>query len=165
MSMGLEAGLVLPPDQGRLVWIAGLGARCLIDGERTGGRFALVEHPLEPGALGAPLHTHSREDEFSYVLEGEVGVQLGDRELVATPGTLVFKPRGIAHTFWNRGARRARLLELISPAGFERYFAEIAEAMAQQPPDLARLPAIAAQYGLSLDLGSIRALREKHGLR
>lgn len=163
--MGLDEGLVLPPDQGRLVWIAGLGARCMIDGERTDGRFSLVEHPLQPGALGAPLHTHTCEDEFSYVLEGEVGVQIGDRELVATPGTLIFKPRGIPHTFWNKGPQPARLLEFISPAGFEKYFAEIAEAMAQQPPDLARLPRIAERYGLSLNLESIRVLREKHGLR
>lgn len=163
--MSGREGLVFPPEEGRLVWIAGLGARFMISGEQTEGRFSLVEHPLKPGALAAPLHTHSREDEFSFILEGEVGIQIGGRELVATPGMLVFKPRGIPHAFWNKGPQPARLLELISPAGFEGYFAEIAEVMAKQRPDLAALPPIAEKYGLTLDLGSIATLRTRHGLR
>jgi mannose-6-phosphate isomerase-like protein (cupin superfamily) len=163
--MSLQDDLVLPPDQGRMVWIAGLGVRFIIGGDQTGGRFSVVEHPLKPGALGAPLHTHSREDEFSFILEGELGVQIGDREFVATPGMLVFKPRAIPHTFWNKGPQLARLLELICPAGFERYFAEVAEVMAKQPPDFAALPTIADKYGLTLDLGSIATLRTRHGLR
>ena len=94
-----------------------------------------------------------------------MGIQIGEREFVATPGMLVFKPRGIAHAFWNKGPQSARLLELISPGGFENYFAEIAEVMAKQPPDLAALPAIAEKYGLTLDLKSIAILRAKHRLR
>lgn len=163
--MSGHEGLVLPPEQGRLVWMAGLGARFMISGDQTEGRFSLVEHPLKPGALAAPLHTHSREDEFSFILEGDVGIQIGERAFVATPGTLVFKPRGTPHTFWNKGPQPARLLELISPAGFEGYFAEIAEVMAKQRPDLAALAPIADQYGLTLDLGSIATLRTRHGLQ
>ena len=105
---------VLLPDEGTLVHIGGLGARFLLNGEQTRGRFALVEHPLARRALGSPVHTHHDEDEFSYVLEGEVGLQLGDREFVAGPGTLVTKPHGVPHAFWNPGDRPARLLELIS---------------------------------------------------
>ena len=105
-----------------------LGVRFMIEGATTGGAFSLVEHPLPPRALGAPVHTHRNEDEYSYVLEGRIGVQLGDEVLEAGPGDLVFKPRGIAHAFWNAGDEPARLLEMISPAGFENYFRDLAPA-------------------------------------
>ena len=78
-------------------------------------------------ALAAPLHRHAREDEYSYVLEGSMGALLGDEELVAGPGDLVFKPRNQWHTFWNAGDAPARILEIISPAGFEKYFDELVE--------------------------------------
>src|SRR5918996_971594 len=81
-------------------------------------------------ALGAPLHTHHNEDEYSYVLQGRFGVQLGDDVFEAGPGDLVVKPRGLAHAFWNAGEEPARLLELISPAGFENYFREVAPLLA-----------------------------------
>ena len=91
----MQGGIIVAPGEGKLVWLQGLGVRFLVDGEQTGGRFALVEHPLQPRALGAPLHTHESEDEISYVVEGEVGVQVGERVQVAGPGAVVFKPRGI----------------------------------------------------------------------
>jgi quercetin dioxygenase-like cupin family protein len=162
--MSVLQHLVLAPGEGQQVWIAGLGARFMIRKDQTGGNFALVEHPLKPGTLASPLHTHTHEDEFSYILEGEVGVQIGDQEFVATPGMLVFKPRGIPHAFWNQTPQPARLLELISPAGFEKYFEEVADIFAQQGPALAALPQIAEKYGLTLHLDSIPALRKNHGL-
>jgi quercetin dioxygenase-like cupin family protein len=129
---------LLPPDGGRLVWLGGLGVRFMLDGHQTDGRFALVEHPLKPRALGSPLHTHTREDEYSYVLEGSVGVQIGETEMVALAGTLIVKPRGLAHAFWNAGDEPARLLELISPSGFEGYFAAMADLFAAGEPDPSR---------------------------
>ena len=60
--------LILPPDAGQTVWIGGIGVQFKLDGAHTHGAFSVVEHPLEPGAFAAP-HTHSHEDEFSYVLE------------------------------------------------------------------------------------------------
>src|SRR4051812_14444193 len=98
-----------------------LGNRYLLRGEETGGRFAMLEHTIAPRALGAPMHTHEHEDEFSLVLAGRGGVQIGDEVTVAGPGDVVRKPRGIAHAFWNAGDEPARLVELISPAGFEAY--------------------------------------------
>ncbi len=98
------------------------------------GTFALVEHPIGPRVLASPLHTHEREDEYTYVLEGEVGVQVGNEVRVARPGDLVFKPRGVPHAFWNAGDAPARALEIISPAGFERYFAEIAPLLPPPTP-------------------------------
>ena len=73
-------------------------------------------------ALAAPVHRHAREDEYSYVLEGQVGALLGDEVVVGGPGDLIFKPRGQWHTFWNAGDEPARILEIISPAGFEGFF-------------------------------------------
>ncbi|MGH8974588.1 MAG: cupin domain-containing protein [Acidimicrobiia bacterium] len=80
---------VLRAGAGASVSLGGLGVRFMLDGARTGGGFSLVEHPIAPRALAAPTHTHTREDEYSYVLAGRVGVLLGDDELVAGPGDLV----------------------------------------------------------------------------
>jgi quercetin dioxygenase-like cupin family protein len=160
-----SVGHLLGPEEGEVVHLLALGVRFMIDGWQTGGAFSLVEHPLPPRALGAPLHTHHDEDEYSYVLEGRVGVQLGPDEVKAGPGDLVVKPRGIAHTFWNAGDEPARLLELISPAGFENYFRELAPLLAAAERDQAAIGAIVARYHLDIDFGTIPALAERHGLR
>ncbi len=83
--------------------------------------FALVEHPIEPRVLAAPLHRHQHEDGYSYVLQGEIGVQVGDEVRIARSGDLIFNPRNMPYIFWNAGDAPARALEIISPAGFARY--------------------------------------------
>jgi quercetin dioxygenase-like cupin family protein len=160
-----QAKHVLGPAAGELVHLFDLGVRFMIDGDATGGRFSLVEHPLPPRALGAPLHTHRDEDEYSYVLEGRIGVQLGEEELEAGPGELVFKPRGVPHAFWNAGDEPARLLELISPAGFENYFRELAPLLAAAEPDEQAIGAVVGRYALDIDFSTIPVLAERHGLR
>ena len=156
----------LGPRDGESVVFGGMGARFMIDGETAGGGFSLVEHPIDPRSLAAPLHRHANEDEYSYVLEGRVGVQLGDDVLEAGPGDLVFKPRGQWHAFWNPGDEPARLLEIISPAGFERYFAEIAPLLPpnREEPDYEALGAVQARYELEMDFESIERLTREHGL-
>ena len=156
---------VLGPQEGESVNLLALGVRFMVDGERTGGAFSLVEHPLPPRALGAPVHTHANEDEYSYVLEGRVGVQLGDEVLEAGPGDLVFKPRGVPHAFWNAGDEPARLLELISPARFENYFRAVAPLLAVPERDEAALREVVARYELDIDFDTIPVLAERHGLR
>src|SRR4051794_39890851 len=141
--------------------MGGFGARFLA---RTEG-FSLVEHPIAPRTLAAPMHAHTHEDEYTYVLEGEVGIQIGDEVRYAGPGELVEKPRGIAHAFWNRTDEPARVLEVIAPGGFERYFAELAPLVNQCPPDLAGVGALAARYGLDMDPSSVAMLCEREGLR
>jgi mannose-6-phosphate isomerase-like protein (cupin superfamily) len=156
---------VLGPGEGRSVQIYGLGVRFMLEAADSDGRFALVEHPLVPRALGAAVHTHANEDEYTYVLEGEIGFEIGDETLVARPGELVSKPRGIPHAFWNAGDSPARALEIISPAGFERYFDEIAPLFAVDgPPGMQRLGEIAARYGLEFDQSSLPRLAQEHGL-
>ena len=167
MSGAGRARIVLSPDEGERVQFGGLGVRFMIEGAQTGDNFALVEHPIEPRALAAPMHTHQHEDEYTYVLEGEIGFQIGEEVRVARPGDLVFKPRGVPHAFWNAGDVLARGLEIISPAGFERYFAEIAALLPPAhagPPDERALGAVMARYGLEMDMSSIPVLVERHGL-
>ncbi len=148
---------VLARGDGRYVQFRSLGTRYLVTGEHTGGAFAIVEHDLAPRSLGAPMHTHEREDEISHVTAGRLGVQIGDEVLEAGPGDTVFKPRGVAHAFWNPGDEPVRFLELITPAGFERYFDELA-AGKESPPE------VAARYGLEVDFDSVPLLCEEHGL-
>lgn len=141
--------------------MGGFGARFMT---RTEG-FSLVEHPIAPRTLAAPMHAHTHEDEYTYVLEGEIGVQIGDEVRYAGPGELVAKPRGVPHAFWNRTDEPARALEIIAPGGFEQYFAELAPLVNQCPPDLAGVAALAERYGLDMDPESIGVLCEREGLR
>lgn len=143
-----------------------LGTRYLIPSAETEGRFALIEHTIPPLALAAPTHLHQNEEEYSYVLVGRVGVQIGDEVTEAGPGTLVTKPRGIPHAFWNAGDEEARLLELISPGDFAAYFAEMAPILsADGPPDVEAAGAVQAKYSLEMDRDSIGPLCERHGLK
>lgn len=154
---------VLGPQDGELYEPeAGCGDRFLVDGRDWGGGFSLVEHRLPPKVLAAPVHRHTQEDEFSYILEGEVGARFGDEELVARPGDLVFKPRGEWHTFWNAGDEPARLLEIISPGGLDQLFRHLDRLPA--PPSPEELARLAAPYGCAADLDATMALVERHGL-
>ena len=157
---------IVGPADGLLVRFGGLGVRFLIDGQRSGGGFALVEHPIEPRCLAAPMHTHEHEDEYTFVLEGEVGVQVADEVAVARPGDLVVKPRGIPHAFWNPGDVPARVLEIISPAGFERFFAEL-QLLITRPggPDPDAVAALQEGHGLTMDFTSMDELIRRWGLR
>jgi quercetin dioxygenase-like cupin family protein len=152
---------VLGPKDGKFGDLVTLGVRFMIGGEESGGGFSLVEHPMGPRCLAAPLHRHSREDEYSFVLEGRVGAQLGDEVVYGEPGDLIFKPRHQWHTFWNAGDEPARILEIISPAGFERFFEELVDGETPERPR-ATLP---ERYGLELDVDSIPDLVERYGLR
>jgi mannose-6-phosphate isomerase-like protein (cupin superfamily) len=161
-----ERARVLGRRDGRTGLLGSMGVRFMLAANETGGGFSLVEHPIAPRTLAAPLHRHSREDEYSFVLEGRVGALLAGEVVYAEPGDLIFKPRGQWHTFWNDGDRPARILEMISPAGFERYFEEIVELLEKEAgaPDAVELGAIAARYGLEVDRDSIARLTGEHGL-
>jgi quercetin dioxygenase-like cupin family protein len=155
---------VLGPADGKSGQLGGMGVRFMIDSATSGGGFSLVEHPMPPRALGAPLHRHTHEDEYSYVLEGKLGALLGDEVVYGEPGDLIFKPRAQWHTFWNAGDEPARILEIISPGGFEKYFEEMADLISAGPPDLDRAAEIAGRYDLEFDFASIPTLIETYGL-
>jgi quercetin dioxygenase-like cupin family protein len=150
--------------QGKQGWLGGLGIRFMIPGADSAGGFSLVEHPLKPRALAAPLHRHNREDEYSYILRGRVGALLGEEVVFGGPGDLIYKPRGQWHTFWNAGDDDASLLEIISPAGFEKYFEELIQLFPNGKPQPEKIGPIAARYGLEVDPSSIPGLCAAHGL-
>jgi mannose-6-phosphate isomerase-like protein (cupin superfamily) len=146
--------------------LPGLKNRYLIESSDTDGRFALIEHRIPPRTLAAPTHTHEREDEYSYVLSGRMGAQIGDVVVDAGPGELVVKPRGIPHAFWNSGDEETVLLEVISPGGFASYFDEISPILSGDgPPDFEKLAQIQQRYALTMDFESIGRLMEQHELQ
>ncbi len=147
-------------DQSEAFDFGGLGVNWKIGGTDTGKRFAVVHHPIAPRALAAPLHYHHNEDEYSYVLQGTLGALLGDEVVTAGPGTWVFKPRGQWHTFWNAGNTECHIIEVISPAGFENYFREVAAAWG----DLEKFAQINQKYSLDMDFDSVPGLCERFGL-
>ena len=163
--METTAAKLVGPRDGKAGFLGTIGVRFMIDGAETGERFSLVEHPMSARALAAPLHRHTREDEYSYVLEGRVGALLGDEVLVGSPGDLIFKPRNQWHTFWNAGDEPARILEIISPAGFERFFEELVDlgGITRAEPDT--LADLCARHELEMDPDSVPALLERFDLR
>jgi mannose-6-phosphate isomerase-like protein (cupin superfamily) len=153
------------PGDGAEGFLGSIGVRFMIDGPETGERFSLVEHPMSPRALAAPLHRHAREDEYSFVLEGRMGALLGDEVVEAGPGDLVHKPRNQWHTFWNAGDEPCRILEIISPAGFERFFAELVAMGGVAGAEPEALGELSQRYGLEMQPQTVPELVERFGLR
>jgi mannose-6-phosphate isomerase-like protein (cupin superfamily) len=156
---------IIGPNDAPEGFLGSIGARFMIDGADAGGRFSLVEHAMSPRALAAPLHIHTREDEYSFVLEGRMGALLGDEVVEAGPGDLVFKPRDQWHTFWNAGDEPTRILEIIAPAGFEQFFRELSDLGGAIKADPDELAALGARYGHYFKLESVPELLERFGLR
>lgn len=139
---------VVQPGQGRHGRLGpGVGVHFKIDGTDTGGALSVVEHPFAVGALVRP-HVHTREDEISIVLEGEIGFRSEDQEVVLGPGGYIVKPRGQVHAMWNAGSVPARMIEIISPAGFEGFFRGFADLNDAGPIDLDAVAGLAEQFGL-----------------
>lgn len=156
---------VVGPEAGDSVDLGGLGVVFKVAAGQTGGSVSIVEHPMEPGRL-VPPHVHRAEDEVSYVLEGQFGVRIGDLEALAGPGSYVVKPRGVPHTFWNPGPDPARLIEIIVPSGFERFFHRLGDLVAAMPGDFEeRRAELGGGYDISFVPEWIPALKERYGLR
>jgi mannose-6-phosphate isomerase-like protein (cupin superfamily) len=156
---------IVSPNEGAEGFLGSIGVRFMIDGSEAGDRFSLVEHPMSPRALAAPLHMHTREDEYSFVLQGRMGALLGDDVVEAGPGDLVFKPRNQWHTFWNAGDEPARILEIIAPAGFEDFFRELSDMGGAIKADPDELTALGERYGLQFQLDTVPELVERFGVR
>jgi mannose-6-phosphate isomerase-like protein (cupin superfamily) len=157
----VTAPRVLGPAQGLILGPAEATDRFVLDAAETNGRLAIVEHTIAPGVLAAPMHRHEREDEYSYVLEGRVGVIFDGVEVYATVGDFLRKPRGEWHTFWNAGDGPLRILEIITPGGLEDLFRLMGAPDA--PPDL--LDNVEHTYGCTVDEDQTGALIQRHQLR
>ncbi len=156
---------IVGPRDGKAGFLGSIGVRFMIDGDEAADRFSLVEHPLGPRALAAPVHRHNREDEYSYVLQGRMGALLGDDVVEAGPGDLVHKPRGQWHTFWNAGEEPCRILEIISPAGFEAFFAELVDMGGVVAADPELIGELCARYELEMRPETVPGLVERFDLR
>jgi quercetin dioxygenase-like cupin family protein len=140
---------IVQPGQGRSGGLApGIGVVFKLWGEDTGGALSVVEHPFDVGAL-VPPHIHTREDEYSIVVEGAIGFRSGDREVVLEPGGYITKPRNELHAMWNAGSTPARIIEIISPAGFEGFFRDLTDLVATGPPTLEAIGKLGAAYGIT----------------
>ena len=156
---------VVGPNGGKEGFLGSIGVRFMIDGPEAGERLSLVEHPMSPRALAAPLHLHTREDEHSFVLQGRMGALLGDEVVEAGPGELVFKPRNQWHTFWNAGDEQCRILEIISPAGFERFFQELVDMGGVAQADPEAFAQLRERYGLEMQPETVPELLQRFGLQ
>ena len=143
----------------RSVWYNGWLMTFLATGEDTHGQFALIEAVSRRGNVPPP-HVHHWEDEIFYVLEGEIVVSLGDRTIKGTPGTMIFLPRDVRHSFTIE-SEHGRMLILVTPAGLEGWFKEFsmpAPAMTLPPADepaygeVQRMLEAAPRYGLEFVL-------------
>jgi quercetin dioxygenase-like cupin family protein len=154
---------VLGANEGEIMGLPGaVRDRFMILGDESGGGFSLVEHHMPPRTLAAPLHRHSQEDEYSYILAGKVGALLGDEVIFGGPGDLIFKPRAQWHTFWNAGDELARVLEIISPGGFEKAFLEMHALGEEISPE--SMEAIAKRYGVHVDFEKTVPIIKQYGL-
>lgn len=153
---------VIRAGEGDVTGEPGLLDRYIVESAVSGGRITLVEHVLGPKSLAAPIHRHTREDEYTFVLAGTLGVIEDGVEITASLGDLVVKPRGRWHTFWNAGEDELRVLEIIVPGGIEMLFRRLAEPDGGYSPET--LPALAAEYGAQVDFEATLPLVERHGL-
>ena len=145
--------------------IGGLEVIFRLSGEDTGGAYAMLEFRVEPGRL-IPPHAHRSEHEVSYVLEGEIGVRIGDEELSANQGCVVVKRPQLMHAWWNATARPARVLEVISPAGFEGYFRELGQIHTSRRRRDPRLVAdLQDRYGVSASMDWVPQLKATYGVK
>ncbi len=127
--------------------LPGLGVVWKLDTRDTNGMVSVVEHPFDVGVL-VPPHLHHREDEYSIVTQGQIGFRSGDREVVLGAGGYITKPRGEVHAMWNAGSEPARMIEIISPGGFEDFFRELSALISSGPPAPEASLEIAERYGL-----------------
>ncbi|MDQ3140654.1 MAG: cupin domain-containing protein [Bacteroidota bacterium] len=147
------------------VFYRALGTTYKVLTETVGGSAGIVEHTLEAMSLGAPMHKHTREDEISFVLEGELSVIQDGQIQIATAGQFIAKPRNIFHTFWNATQKRIRFLEFIVPGNFQFYFAEMEPFLkAGQPPQFDKMQIVREKYGLIIDLYAADEIIKKYNL-
>lgn len=137
----------IPTDGGKKINILGIPMVIRLRGGDTGGVVSVVEsHDVTGG--GPPPHIHHREDETFQILEGEYEWTVGDKRFVARPGATIFAPRGVPHTYRYLGQTPGRLMCIITPAGFEGFFEDIAALSPQQQQDIPRVIEIGRKYGL-----------------
>ena len=147
MSTLIQGARLTLSGEGKRQNVLGDNQRVVLTGEDTGGSYALIENFNPPG-IGIPLHLHHNEDETFYVLEGQVEFQIGVETIKATVGTTIYLPRKTPHAFTIIGEVPAKMLVMVMPAGLEKYFEELSQLPPDEPPDMEKVMAISARYGI-----------------
>ncbi len=155
---------IVAPGIGERARFGGMEATFKVAAEQTGGAFSMVEFVVEPGAL-VPPHVHDNKNEVSFVTEGELGFMLGGEDTIASAGTTVMRPAGIPHALWNASGAAARMVEVYSPGGFERYFVELARMFAGgEPPRMSELEELGRRFDVTLAAEHMPRILETYGL-
>jgi quercetin dioxygenase-like cupin family protein len=145
------------------VFVDAVGIRYLLTGQDTGGRMTLLEIPCDPSSVVAPVHTHTREDEYQLILEGEVGFELDGEVIHARAGDMIIQERDVPMAIWNPTDQPARLLVMFTPGGYDEYLKEVTPLIVAG--DRAAMPAVWTKYGLDIDPSSIPRIMQQQGLR
>jgi quercetin dioxygenase-like cupin family protein len=153
-------------DEQRTVSLYDVRFNYAIEGGRSDEGLAVLEVTIPPRTLVKP-HRHSREDEFTYVVSGQVGCRLGDTVVeVIAAGSSLIKPRSVPHAMWNVTDEPARILEIITPAGLEKYFEELAPVLREHGPEwTARYAELTERFGLAILDDWTDELQERYGVK
>ena len=139
----------VPIDGGRKVNVLGVTLIIRVHGRDTNGVLSVVESHDASGD-GPPPHVHHREDETFQILEGEYEFMVDGKTIRATPGTTLFAPRGVPHTYRRVGQGPGRLMCVITPSGFEGFFEEIGALSSQEQQNIPQVMEIARKFGLEI---------------
>jgi quercetin dioxygenase-like cupin family protein len=169
------APVVVPPGVGPRAAIRHFVTVAKVGAAHTGGAYCVLEHTLDPGYVAMPVHSHKSETKTLYVVAGALSVQLGDVVSQAGVGATVLIPAGTPHTFWNprplapaerdgRGpGEPARFLTVAAPAGLEEYYRAVAAHVpAAGRPDVAKILAVSADYGVEVDMLALLDIVERY---
>lgn len=132
----------IQPNQGEILNVVGDEVRILADGPATGGKLVAFETRTQPG-MGPPLHCHSIDDEYFFILEGQVRIVIDGREFRLTTGGFAHAPKGSIHTFANCGTGVLRMLVICTPPGLESPFREV---HAMGPEGQKNMPAVIGAF-------------------
>jgi mannose-6-phosphate isomerase-like protein (cupin superfamily) len=154
---------LVEPGQAKTVNLYGVRFDYKVDSADSGGGLAVLEVEIPANTLVKP-HNHGREDEFSVILSGTVGVRVGERVLEAGAGASLVKPRGTPHAMWNASAEPAKVLEILSPGGLEAYFEELSTVLRDKAPP-PEYYGLAERYGLTIEDDWVEELERAYGVK
>jgi quercetin dioxygenase-like cupin family protein len=155
---------LVAPGEGKQIALYGVRFGYKVESADSGGSLAVMEVEIPAKTLVKP-HNHTREDEFSLVLSGTVGVRVGDRVLEAGAGSYLVKPRGIPHAMWNAGDAPVKVIEMVSPAGLETYFEELGPVLTDHKGDTTMYYGLAERYGITIMNEWIEELERAYGVK
>ncbi len=160
-----KSEFIVSPDEGDYLPVLDIVHK--VTAEASGGSLKIEEWGLPPGEM-IPPHTHAREDECSFVLEGEMKCYVDGEVVLAQKGSYVIKPRGVPHAFYNSGAKTVRVMEILTPgSAFEGYFDEYEEIVSRRMGDEEHRRAraeLGERYGITWHDERIPEVRTSFGI-